>query len=379
MQTTAYFFLPLLFIILYTSIYLINKIIPLKLADVNYKSIDGLRGYLAFFVFLHHAWIWNFYLKGEDWKQPESNLFNHFGQTSVAVFFMITSFLFTTRLIEHKNKDFNWKSFFISRFYRTAPMYLFSVTLFLAIVMFVSNFKLRDSLSNIVLAATEWIFFSISGTPDINNLKDSFIINAGVVWSLPFEWMFYLMLPIISLVFRIKTSKKIMIISSLVLIIVILLNVPNIKLFYPFAGGIIAAYSAKNQQMNTLLKKNIFSFLMILSCLITIIFFHSGYKIIPLLLTTFSFTAVACGNSVFGLLDSNLSRKFGQITYSLYLIHGILLFTVFKFLLGFKLSATLSDNSYWILVGCCIFPLLFLCQITYKRIEVWGINLNNKK
>jgi hypothetical protein len=39
----------------------------------RYSSIDGLRGYLAFFVFLHHSSVWYFYLQTGQWSVPPSN------------------------------------------------------------------------------------------------------------------------------------------------------------------------------------------------------------------------------------------------------------------------------------------------------------------
>ena len=129
MLPNIYLLLPILFLTLIGSVFIINLIFPIKLDDVKYKSIDGLRGYLAFFVFLHHSYIYFFYLKTNIWEEPKSNLFNHFGQTSVLFFFMITSFLFTNKLINAKEKKINWNRFFISRIFRLFPMYFISIIL----------------------------------------------------------------------------------------------------------------------------------------------------------------------------------------------------------------------------------------------------------
>ena len=65
----------------------------------RYASIDGLRGYLALFVFLHHACVWYFFLQVGRWEVPPSSLYTHFGQSSVALFFMITGFLLFPNII----------------------------------------------------------------------------------------------------------------------------------------------------------------------------------------------------------------------------------------------------------------------------------------
>lgn len=63
-------------------------------AQGRYASIDGLRGYLALFVFLHHSSVWYFFLRTGQWEDPPSNLYTHFGSSSVLLYFMITGFLF---------------------------------------------------------------------------------------------------------------------------------------------------------------------------------------------------------------------------------------------------------------------------------------------
>ncbi|MEL4035226.1 hypothetical protein AAEZ52_23965, partial [Pseudomonas aeruginosa] len=42
----------------------IRRLGSARLPASRFVTIDGLRGYLAFFVFLHHSSIWYYYLKG---------------------------------------------------------------------------------------------------------------------------------------------------------------------------------------------------------------------------------------------------------------------------------------------------------------------------
>ena len=92
--------LACLFAALATS-FLLLKRFGFPRQSARFASIDGLRGYLAFFVFLHHACIWYFYLQTGEWGRPPSNLYSHLGRSSVVLFFMITGFLFFTKF--HKN------------------------------------------------------------------------------------------------------------------------------------------------------------------------------------------------------------------------------------------------------------------------------------
>jgi peptidoglycan/LPS O-acetylase OafA/YrhL len=74
--------------------WLIQLVFGKHLEQHRYATIDGLRGYLAFLVFLHHSAVWFFYLKTNAWTGPPSNIYAQFGESSVALFFMITAFLF---------------------------------------------------------------------------------------------------------------------------------------------------------------------------------------------------------------------------------------------------------------------------------------------
>ena len=89
MEYIYFFNLILISITLYLAVKVVNQIIPLSIVPVKHPEIDGLRGYLALFVFLHHSYIWRIFIRTNKWEEPDSNLFNHFGQTSVVFFFII--------------------------------------------------------------------------------------------------------------------------------------------------------------------------------------------------------------------------------------------------------------------------------------------------
>src|SRR5580698_9187138 len=97
------------------TVSLVSKVVPVQVAEGHYANIDGMRGYLAFFVFLHHSSIWYLQLKYHYWGLPPSNLYSHFGPTSVAMFFMITAFLFCRKLLNAGTKGLDWPKLYIGR------------------------------------------------------------------------------------------------------------------------------------------------------------------------------------------------------------------------------------------------------------------------
>ena len=367
--------------ILFLSIFIINKIIVLPDDVVRYKSIDGLRGYLAFLVFLHHCYIWYFFIRNGVWKEPKSNLFNHFGQTSVLFFFMITSFLFTSKIINGRNKEINWKDLFRSRFYRLIPMYLFSILILFFIVTLESNFTITDKISHIFRDVIKWLAFTISSNPNINNLKDTYLINAGVAWSLPYEWIFYFSLPLLALFFLggAKPSRKTIFFTTIILIYLVIENKPREILLFSFIGGIIAALIQNKLKDNNIFKSKLSSIIILLLLFIIVYFFNSGVEVIPIILSSIIFILISLNNSIFGILHWKISRKLGQITYSMYLLHGIFLYCVFHYVIGIEVLKKQTIFEYWSIIGVSIFPLLLLCQITYKYIELPFMKIAKQK
>lgn len=372
------FYLSFVFLALYLSITITNRLIKLSVTPVKYPEIDGLRGYLAFFVFLHHSYIWSHYLKTNKWEEPESNLFNQFGQTSVTLFFIITAFLFINKLIDKKNIDFDWKKYITARVFRMFPMYFFSVCLVLFIVAIESNFQLKEPLIDVVKNSLSWIIFALNGSININSLENTFQINSGVSWSLPYEWMFYFLLPILVILLKVKVNYKVVVSFTVVFLIILYINQSSLKKFIPFLGGIFSALLIKNINCSNL-KETKFTFIGLILVFISIFYFNSGRAVIPIIISTFLFIMIASGNSFFGILSTDFSRKFGQTTYSIYLIHGIVLFIIFRYILGYEEASKLSELGYWGIIAVSVFPVIFLSQITYKLIELPLMNINKNK
>ena len=64
-------------------------------------AIDGLRGYLALLVFIHHfeiTWYWH---NTGEWSSPP---YLNFGTVGVSIFFMITGYLFVHKILTNRRK-----------------------------------------------------------------------------------------------------------------------------------------------------------------------------------------------------------------------------------------------------------------------------------
>ena len=372
------FFAIIIYCIAFFTAYLIS--LKYKIANTNnrYENIDGLRGFLALGVFIHHASIWHQYLQINSWESPKSYLYGHFGQTSVSFFFMITAFLFITKLINNGDKIFDWNSLYISRIFRIVPMYLVSISVLIMIVMIISNWKLNIGIFAFIRQLFYWGTFTVISCPKINGLEITNIINAGVVWSLPYEWLFYFCLPLFALLILKNKPPLVYLVFSIFFIFIFY----RFREFYlehvlSFLGGAIAPfiikYGPKKVNYNS-----IFITFIVLICFFSILVFESSTNPLCKLLIAIVFNLIALGNSIFGILKSSILKFLGEISYSTYLIHGILIFIVMYFGFGFKKVAYLTPLEYCITIFFLTPFLIIISSLTYRFIEKPGMNLSKK-
>lgn len=337
----------------------------------RFVSIDGLRGYLAFFVFLHHASIWYFYLRTGRWELPPSNLYTQFGHSSVFLFFMITGFLFFSKLIDGRTNNIDWGKLFIARLLRLVPLYLFFVFILFLLVAYLSKGNLNVPILRLLKDMASWVSFTLFNTPNLNGIGGVVLLSvAGATWSLPYEWRFYLLLPLLAL--TVKAIPPFPYIAlSVASIVVLAIWGPQIRLFFiiPFFSGIIASLLARSDLFCQFATRRLSSYISLGCLAITIAAYPSALNFVPLFLLTVAFALIACGNSMFGLLSSPASRTLGEMAYSIYLLHGITLFVTFNFILGKDAFVNLSPITYWLYVIGLTPILIFICFTTFRLIE----------
>src|SRR5688500_16089594 len=66
---------------------------------VRYGTLDGLRGFLALSVFTFHLVLTRDFLVTGEWEPPRSRFYSFLGPLGVSLFFMITGFLFWSKLL----------------------------------------------------------------------------------------------------------------------------------------------------------------------------------------------------------------------------------------------------------------------------------------
>ncbi len=334
----------------------------------RYATIDGLRGYLALFVFLHHACIWFVYLKGGDWVAPDSNLYAHLGKGSVALFFMITGFLFFNKILVGRKVGIDWKRLYVSRFLRLVPLYMFAMVLMFLIVGYKTGFQLNESVMILLKHVGTWIAFSLYGQPEINGLKDTFIIVAGVSWSLPYEWFFYALLPLMALLLGARV-KWLYICVGLVGVYAVL-HICAVKMYMlSFFGGIAASFLVLSKPFCSFARSKLSTALIVAALSVIVYFYRVSYELVPHTLLAVVFCLVAGGNDLLGVLTARASRALGEMAYGIYLLHGIFLYFTFEILMGAEFASKMSVFEHWLTIIAIVPFLITFCAITFVLIE----------
>lgn len=105
------------------------------------------------------------------------------GQGSVALFFMITGFLFWSRLLA-QGRNHDWLAFGVSRVFRLYPLYLPLMLLVFVSVFHLQNWQLKEPGLELFKQILAWLTFD---RPDINQYRHSGMLISNVTWTLAYE------------------------------------------------------------------------------------------------------------------------------------------------------------------------------------------------
>jgi peptidoglycan/LPS O-acetylase OafA/YrhL len=285
--------------------------------------IDGIRGYLAFGVYVHHCLLTWIYLREGHLILPPHNFEFELGATSVAVFFMITAFLFWGRA--QAKGGLEVKSFFISRLFRIYPLYVFALILICSGVAYKSHWALLEPVTKIAVEIGKWLGFR---TPDIDNFP-AVQIDA-VTWTLLYEAWFYLSLPLLVGIFLKKYSLWKSAVALAIIALLFKFNHLQSNVAAAFLGGVIAVYWRKDSKRIALAQTRVATVVALLCLACVFLFMYRPFNPVGIVLLSFFFTVIASGNSLFGFLKMRAGLWLGEISYSIYLIHSIVLWVLLE-------------------------------------------------
>jgi peptidoglycan/LPS O-acetylase OafA/YrhL len=362
-------------------------------------TLDGLRGFLALSVFAHHLVITHGYIETGVWQLPPSAIYILFGQVGVMLFFMITGFLFWGKLLDSRGRP-DWTALYIGRFFRIGPMYLLAVGLMLAIVAWRTGFTLREPAWTVAAAVLHWLALGLAPLqPDVNGYAGTGLILAGVTWTIFVEWLFYGSLRLMAGAARgtpgAPWARPLRFAGGGLLLCLAVLAVASwstdLSFARPTPGLLVAVlatvFAAFFSGMATacLVRRDArprlpdwAASLLALACL-AMVFLAFGDMVGPLqiILVAVFFALVCDGGTLFGLLSTRPARRLSAMSYSLYLMQGLVLTVVFAVPLvrGFAMAGPIQ---FWLVGGLCALLLLAVSAATWRLVERPGIALGRR-
>jgi len=280
-------------------------------------ALDGLRGLAALLVAIHHLAYLTFWRAGIWNLGAGEQLANRAGPLGVSLFFLLCACLFWARLPQIAARGpAGWRDFAVNRVRRIVPMYVVAMTMVVAILGLLARagdpWLPWPALLRNVASVYTFGFVMAEG------VNGSYLggAAANVSWTLRYEWLFYLSLPLLGLVRRHWTWP--------VTLVAVLLLAERVWQM-PFVGYFV--YGCLVQAVSTLpavrrLAPGWAGTVISIGALAAVMTWGDardlglGWEPLALALC---FLPVAAGNDWHGLLSSRGARLVGACSYSLYL------------------------------------------------------------
>ena len=359
-------------IILIYTIFLCNFLS--NKVGVDVKSIPGfnvnleiLRGLACFSVFLAHTTMYFGYLA------PRYIVSTYTGSFGVNVFFMLTAYLFWGQVI---NKRIDFNSFYLKRFFRLVPIVITVV----AVVTFIDFILNKDRVFNIlqIIAIVKNFMFGFGGVNDV--FSNDMYLRINTIWTLKWEWLFYLTLPILAI-----WPKKITLLIALFLSVLTFSDVTKLYsgesdavFFLAFFLGAITLYF--EGYLKRLPARFIALILILLSLGSMLILFSKGYEgtvhyksLLCTLCAYFCFLFFLVYPMNLPVLILNSLQLLGKVSYSFYLWHLSINFYGIHILKKYFVKNEIeffSSPFHFLFFGVCMISIsLTISFYSFKYIE----------
>lgn len=160
------------------------------------RYLDGLRGLAAVAVLASHYGV---NVIGSLGGTP-TRVFHNLGTLGVQLFFALTGYLFARKALALRG-PVDVGGFMAARARRIVPMYSVAIALSVLIAV-LAQAGVPTSPARLLREAVALygVGFVLDGSPTIRGLP--YVEVIGTIWSLPFEWMFYVCFPLLAVLLR---------------------------------------------------------------------------------------------------------------------------------------------------------------------------------
>ncbi|KVF31514.1 hypothetical protein WJ09_18930 [Burkholderia vietnamiensis] len=317
---------------------------------------------------IYHGLINYSYVVDGKWQAPNVLFYRPLGGIAVMFFFMITAYLFWGRLLE-KNGRPDWKTLYINRFFRIAPLYITTIITLIIVVLWRTGFEIHESTSDLVQHCARWLAFGLDDSmPPINAFPWTVFVLMGVTWSIKYEWWFYFSLVILSIFVQLRMHLAFAIVGLAASFALALTSTNELAILpAAFFFGITTA-SLLHEEIRPSLRPSTMSAIVIICMIVLFSFAKTHAGIVQIALIGCCFYLICAGASLFGVLHLRAAERLGHISYGIYLIQGIPM-TLLFWNENFKAWAVQSTIHYWSSMFICAFILCLVATAAHMVIE----------
>jgi peptidoglycan/LPS O-acetylase OafA/YrhL len=341
--------------------------------------MEGLRGLMAINVFIVHGASLYSFAHGGDFF-PAINFHRQTGVAAVCLFFFMTGYLLWKGIIDRP--QFSRSRYLRGRFLRTWPLYSVAISFVFVFALWRNGFHLVQPLWKFLLSYLGWLAFALPGGPAINGVRDVTSIGAGVFWTLQMDWVYYLILPLLVWFTRRHWRLTLIVVPAVVLHILIDAHHPaftgaiaRFAIFlnffvWCFCFGMAAAVIKTIWPEFAWARTRTASLLAAALYLVTLCFVHPAWGRQESLILFPFFLLIAYGTDVFGLLNLPVAVFMGRISYSIYLLHALVLFSI-VYALGSRLHlGQMGWLQFWVTLIPIGLLAIAVATLTHRWIEL---------
>lgn len=313
------------------------------------------------------------------------------GTFGVLLFFTLSG---TTLYLSHTSRPTNLNvfSFYIKRFFRIWPAFALSL-----LIYFSFSFVFKEYYGT---ANGNWIEQQFLHTPNpadfFSYLTLTFNISGqsglfnNAYWSLPVEFQYYLLFPVIVLMIpKLKSFSPILMGVALYVVFKLDFGIfSDRKVFmlgFTFCGGVFLGYIYRNYEfrINKFLGTLLFFLLFTAASIISNKFIE--IPDLPLISNTWIMLGLVALSVVACILFSQVQLpkvlteqfyKIGEYSYSLYLYHNLLIGCAVLLLINFQVTDAML--RYIAVIGIGGLISLYVAQVSYKYIELPFMKVGSK-
>lgn len=332
-------------------------------------AIDGLRAFLALGVVFLHAWAFReTHFLGKPFDLPHYPYFCESGLLAVLVFFMITGFLFWNKAIGARGRVDPIR-LYCNRARRILPLYYFLCGCTLLVVLVRAGVRITEPVGIWSREVAGLIVPGLRTTGDLLGTERKVMIAQS--WTLYYEDLFYLALPAFGLAARSRRSA-----AAFVFIILLFLMIRRVEIhrYDYFSLSFLAGISTAEllviwPRASKLLGSRLLGLSILVLPLVLPLVTRGLTTPLAFVCAAGSFVVIASGNDLLGLLTLRCVRVVGTLSYSIYLLHLIILYSGLTVLNRLVPIGGMGPSEYSMIVCASVFIIAALSTLSYSFIE----------